>query len=144
MGYTRMDPAQLIEFLTTPVRPGVLGTTRANGRPHLAPVWYVLDGPDTVYFNTGSDTIKGRTLRRTGWAALTVQDDRPPFSYATVSGPVELIDDLEQVREWAAVLGGRYMGADRAAEYGARNAVPGELLCRLRIEQRYGVLDVAH
>ncbi len=138
-----MDPDQLQAFLTAPVRPGILGTTRKNGRPHLAPVWYVLDGPDTLYFNTGSDTIKGRTLRRTGWAALTVQDDRPPFSYAGVSGPVELIEDLEQVRHWAAILGGRYMGAERAQEYGDRNAVPGELLCRLQIEQRYGVRDVA-
>lgn len=35
------------------------------------------------------------------------------------------------------------MGAERAQEYGDRNAVPGELLCRLQIEQRYGVRDVA-
>ena len=28
-------------------------------------------------------------------------------------------------------IGGRYMGADRAEEFGARNGVPGELIVRL-------------
>jgi hypothetical protein len=31
------------------------------------------------------------------------------------------------------VLGGRYMGEDRAREFGERNGVPGELLVRLRV-----------
>ena len=70
-------------------------------------------------FNTAVDTVKGRILRRTGYAVLTVQDDRPPFSYLTVEGPVELVDDLDEVRRWATTIGGRYMGADRAEELGA-------------------------
>jgi hypothetical protein len=49
-----------------------------------------------------------------------------------VSGIAELIDDLDQVRHWAGVIGGRYMGADQADAYGARNGVPGELLVRIR------------
>ena len=45
-------------------------------------------------FTTGATTVKGRTLRRTGWAAMTVDDDRPPFSFVTVEGPVTISDDL--------------------------------------------------
>jgi hypothetical protein len=41
------------------------------------------------------------------------------------------------------VIGGRYMGDDRAEEYGARNGVPGELLVRLTPEKVLGVFDVA-
>lgn len=126
-----------------PARPAILSTTRKNGQPHAAPIWYDLDDDGTVCFNTGSETVKGRTLARTGWGALTVQDDRPPFSYVTVSGPVELIDDLDEVRAWAARIGGRYMGADQADAYGARNGVPGELLVRLTIQKHAGELNVA-
>jgi hypothetical protein len=32
---------------------------------------------------------------------------------------------------WATLIGGRYMGADRAEEFGRRNGVPGELLVRV-------------
>ena len=32
---------------------------------------------------------------------------------------------------WATELGGRYMGAEQAEQFGRRNAVPGELLVRL-------------
>ena len=87
--------------------------------------------------------MKGRNLRRAGRASLCVQDDRPPFSFVTVEGPVTLIDDLDQVRAWAGRIGGRYMGADRADEYGDRNGVPGELLVRLTPEHVVAAADVA-
>ena len=41
------------------------------------------------------------------------------------------------------MVGGRYMGADRAQEFGARNGVPGELLVRLRAEMVVAMRDVA-
>ncbi len=50
----------------------------------------------------------------------------------TIEGRVELSADLDEVLRWATVLGERYMGQDRGAAFGARNAVPGELLVRLR------------
>ena len=48
-----------------------------------------------------------------------------------IEGPAAWSDDLDDVRSWAARIGGRYMGADRAEEYGARNGVPGELVVRV-------------
>jgi PPOX class probable F420-dependent enzyme len=87
--------------------------------------------------------VKGRNLRRTGRAALCVQDDRPPFSFVTIDGVVSIEDDIELVRSWAACIGGRYMGADRAEEYGERNGVPGELLVRLSPDHVVAAADVA-
>ena len=55
-------------------------------------------------------------MASTGTATICVQDDGPPFSFVTVEGTVELIDDIDLVREWAARIGGRYMGRDRAEE----------------------------
>ena len=48
-----------------------------------------------------------------------------------VTGEATWTDDLDEVRAWAARIGARYMGPDRAEEYGARNGVPGELLVRV-------------
>ncbi|MDQ1446133.1 MAG: hypothetical protein QOI20_2597 [Acidimicrobiaceae bacterium] len=132
MGYTDMQDWRA--FLRSPVRPGVLATVRADGSAHTAPIWFDLDGDDVV-FNTGTGTVKGKNLARTGRAALCVQDDQPPFAFASIEGPVTLSADLDEVREWAARIGARYMGAERADEYGARNGVPGELLVRLAPER---------
>ncbi|GLV77307.1 MULTISPECIES: PPOX class F420-dependent oxidoreductase [Streptomyces] len=129
-----MTKDQWQKFLLEGTRTAKLSTVRADGSPHLAPVWFLLDGDDLV-FNTGQDTVKGRNLARDGRVAICVDDDRPPFAFVTLRGHAELIDDLEQVRHWATRIAARYMGEDRAEEYGARNGVPGELLVRVRIDK---------
>lgn len=118
-------------FLLAGTRTGILATVRADGRPHAAPVWFTLDGDDVV-FTTGAGTVKGRNLRRDGRAAFVVDDGTPPFDFVTMEGRVELSDDMAELQRWATVLGERYMGKDRGAAFGARNAVPSELLVRLR------------
>ncbi len=72
-----------------------------------------------------------------------MDDERPPFSFVVLEGTVELSHDVEEVRRWATVIGGRYMGPDRAEEYGARNGVPGELLARLRPSRVVSEADLA-
>ena len=139
-----MTEAEVWEFLTSmPPHTGKLATVRADGRPHVAPVWYVVDDDRSIVFNTGERTVKGRNLRRTGYAAMSVDDERPPFSFVTLEGPVELVADLDQLRRWATLIGGRYMGEDRAEGYGDRNAVPGELVARLRPEKMTSAKDLA-
>lgn len=44
-------------------------------------------------------------------------------------------DDVTETRRVATVVGGRYMGADRAEEFGARNGVAGELVVRLAMDR---------
>jgi PPOX class probable F420-dependent enzyme len=130
-------------FLRHPVRPAVLATTRRDGGPHAAPVWYDVDDDGTLLFTTGATTVKGRAVRRDGRVALCVQDDQPPFSFVAVEGRATWTDDVDEVRAWATRIGGRYMGADRADEFGARNGVPGELLVRVTPERVTGARDVA-
>jgi PPOX class probable F420-dependent enzyme len=131
-----MNDQEVRAFLDAlPARTGKLATVRADGRPHVAPVWFDVDDDGSLVFNTGEATVKGRNLRRDPRASLCVDDQLPPFSFVVVEGVVEISDDLEEVRRWAGRIGGRYMGADRAEEYGARNGVPGELVVRLRPER---------
>jgi PPOX class probable F420-dependent enzyme len=118
-------------FLTHGTRTAKLATVRSDGRPHLAPIWFVLDGDDLV-FTTGKETAKGRNIRRQSRVSLCVDDDRPPFAYVMVEGDVEISEDSADLLRWATAIGGRYMGQDQAEAFGRRNAVPGELLVRVR------------
>jgi PPOX class probable F420-dependent enzyme len=139
-----MSDAEVRAFLAgTPPHTAKLATVCADGRPHVAPVWYDVDDDGTIVFNTGESTLKGRNLRRDPRASLCVDDERPPFSYVLVEGVVELSEDLDEVREWATRIGGRYMGESRAEEYGARNGVAGELLARLRPRRVVSASDLA-
>ena len=54
-----MSEEALDRFLSEGTRTGKLATVRADGRPHVAPVWFILDGPDLV-FMTAADSLKGR------------------------------------------------------------------------------------
>ena len=142
MGYQPMSEEERRAFLRSPVRPAVLSTGRADGRPHAAPVWYDLDG-DVVVFTTGRSTIKGRNLRRDPRVALCVQDERPPFAFVLVEGIAAVSEDPGDLLHWATRIGGRYMGADHADQYGRRNAVPGELLVRVMPLHVASAKDVA-
>jgi PPOX class probable F420-dependent enzyme len=118
-------------FLSAGTRTAKLATARADGRAHVAPVWFVLDGDD-VLFNTGKTSVKGRNPARDPRATICVDDDRPPYAFVLVEGKATISEEPAELRHWAARIGGRYMGEDRAEEFGARNGVPGELLVRLR------------
>lgn len=116
---------------------------RADGRPHAAPIWYDLDAQVPV-FTTGASTVKSPNLLRDPRVTLCVHDDRPPFSFLVAEGVAEISGAPEELRHWAGRIGGRYMGSDRAEEYGARNGVPGELLVRVTIDRMTGALEVAY
>jgi len=133
---------QVRDFLLHGTRTGKVAWVASDGAPHVAPIWFTLDGEDIV-FNTGADTGKGRSLVREGRASLVVDDEAPPFSFVKIDGRVTVSDDLDEVRRFATVIGGRYMGADRAEEFGARNGVPGELVIRVHPERVTAAFDIA-
>ena len=138
----KMTDREWREFVAGGTRTGKLTTTRRDGRPHVVPVWFVLDDDDLV-FTTGAETIKGRALTRSGWASICVDDQEPPYSFVTVSGPVTISTDLNLMLPLAIRIGARYMGEHLGERFGRRNAVGGELLVRLRAEHVFAVRGVA-
>lgn len=118
-------------FLEHGTRTGKLAYTSPSGRPLVAPIWFVLDG-DEIVFNTGGGTAKGRALRRDSTASLCVDLEQPPYAFVQVQATVALSEDPDELLRTATSVARRYMGADRAEEFGRRNAVPGELVVRLR------------
>jgi PPOX class probable F420-dependent enzyme len=138
-----MNAAEREAFLdATPARTAVLAVTRKDGRPIGAPIWFVRDGEELV-FTTGADTLKGKALRRDPRVALTIQDELPPFSYVIAEGEARWSEDMDELLHWATVIGGRYMGEEVAEQYGKRNAVPGELLVRVRPTRWQSAKDLA-
>jgi hypothetical protein len=137
-----MSDAQWREFVSVGTRTGKLATTRRDGRPHVVPIWFVLDGDDIV-FNTGASTLKGRNLLRTGQASVCIDDETPPFAFVAITGPVTVSDDVEAMLPFSIQIGARYMGEEDGEQFGRRNAVPGELLVRLRAENVYAQQAVA-
>ena len=117
-------------FLMAGTRTGKIATVRADGRPHVAPIWFEVDG-NAILFTTGQDAVKAKNIRRDNRICFTVDDDTPPYSFAIIDGTAELIDDPEELLKLATRLGGRYMGQERAEEYGKRNGVSGELIVRI-------------
>ncbi|MEU7860724.1 PPOX class F420-dependent oxidoreductase [Nonomuraea sp. NPDC049141] len=126
----KMSTEEWHAFVSRGAPTGRLATIGADGTPNITPVWYIFDGEDFL-FTTGGTTAKARNLRRSPRAALSVADDAPPFAYVEARGHVTLSEDLDELLDVAGRAGARYMGADKGAEFGRRNAVPGELVVRL-------------
>jgi hypothetical protein len=58
-------------------------------------------------------------------------------------GTAEITEDPGLLLEWVTRIAGRYVGAERAEEYGRRNAMPGELLVRIKPNHVVAQADIA-
>jgi len=112
-------------------RTGKLGYISGSGRPLVAPVWFIIEGGCAV-FNTGRETAKGQALARDARVTLCVDQEEPPYGFVQVQGVAELSEDPAELLRTATAIAARYMGSDRADEFGKRNGVSGELVVRLR------------
>ena len=139
-----MTPAEYRQFMLDTPRTGKLATVRADGRPHVVPVWFDLDG-DVLVFTAGETTIKGKAIRRDPRVCICVDDEKPPFSFVVFDVVSEIANPTpEELVYWATRLARRYMGDALAESYGKRNGVPGELLFRVtptKVLAKKGISD---
>jgi PPOX class probable F420-dependent enzyme len=132
---------QVRHFLNEGTRTAKLGTLTPSGWPHVIPIWFVLDG-DEIVSSTGRDTVKGRYLLRDERVSLCVDDERPPFAFVHIRGRAR-IDEQSDLLAWTTRIAGRYMGPAQAEAFGRRNAVPTELLARVRPVRVIAEFDLA-
>ncbi|WP_433275241.1 PPOX class F420-dependent oxidoreductase [Pseudonocardia xinjiangensis] len=141
---TQIAP-EIRAFLTEGTRTGKLGFVAADGRPLVAPVWFVVEGPDDapeLVFNTGASTAKGRAVARDPRIVICVDLEEPPYAFVQVQGEATVSEDPDELLRTATAIAARYVGADRAEEFGKRNGVPGELVVRLRPTKVVAALDM--
>jgi PPOX class probable F420-dependent enzyme len=139
-----MSREEALAFLSEGTRTGKVAVVRVDGSPIVTPVWFLVDADGSIVFTTAEQSVKGRSFARDGRISLCVDDQEPPFAFVRVDGRVSLSEDLEQLRRYATRLGARYMGEERAVEYGERNGVPGELLVRIEEPHIVGLADIAN
>src|SRR5438270_1365081 len=88
----------------------VLATINSDGTPQLTTMWYLLEG-DTIVMNTKAGRIKDRNMRRDPRISICVADG---YTYVTISGTVEMIDDPQIAQRDIYRLAARYDGEEAA------------------------------
>ena len=85
-----MSREEIEAFLMSGTRTGKVSTVRKDGRPHLAPIWFVLDSNkdnnNSIIFTTGNESVKGKNMLRDPRVSLCVDDQTPPFSLVVIEG----------------------------------------------------------
>jgi PPOX class probable F420-dependent enzyme len=94
-------------FLSAGTRTAVLATTREDGRPHAAPIAFVLDDDD-VLFLTNAESVKGRDLLRDPRVTLVIDDETPPFAFVMIEGTALASRDVADIEHVARRINQRY------------------------------------
>jgi PPOX class probable F420-dependent enzyme len=137
-----LDGEQIRAFLMEGTRTAKVAVVRHDGSPLVTPVWFLVESDETIVFTTGKHTVKGRALERDPRVSFCVEDDRPPFAFVRVDGVAELSEDPADLRLCAIRIAERYMGTERAQEFGERNSVPGEVVVRVRPTHTVGQVEL--
>lgn len=104
-----------------------LTTLRADGSPHVTPVWFVhtLDATDgTFWIGCGTDSVKVRNVRRDPRVSLALEDAGAPV---VAEGAVEVVEtgfDPGVVAEFAAKYGWDVTLPERVGQVRALLRVP--------------------
>ncbi|MEM9204633.1 MAG: PPOX class F420-dependent oxidoreductase [Actinomycetota bacterium] len=142
-----MSPEEVVAFMTTGSRTGKLALVRKNGSPTVTPVWFTVD-PDNgdVVFMTGKDSPKARMLAREPRVSICVDVMEMPYDFARIDGVAAITtydEDPVAVRYWATESCRRFVGDDRAEEFGARNGGDDEVVVRVTPTKYVGAFGVS-
>ena len=110
---TRLSQAEIDSQLAKP-HVAHLVSIRADGRPHVAPVWYAREG-GRVWVMTGSGTAKARNIANNPAVSLSIAAPGRPYWYIVVEGEATLTThNLESI---VPNICTRYDGPIRGAEF---------------------------
>ena len=102
-----------------------LVTQRPNGKPHVAPVWYVWDGSRAVVM-AGQDAIKVKNIGRNPAVSLSIAAAQRPYQYVIIEGLATVTkEDLDrQVRRICL----RYDGPERGEAFARELLAEGRMV----------------
>lgn len=72
-----------------------LATVRPDGRPHLVPIWFVVDD-DRWYICTSPGSVKARNLQANPRVALALEDGDNPYVVEGVARQVQPSESVAQ------------------------------------------------
>jgi PPOX class probable F420-dependent enzyme len=139
-----MTSYEIRNFLLKGTFTGKLGTVNKNGTSHIVPIWYALNKENNILFNTGKNSVKAKNIQRDNRVRLCVDDQIPLYSFVIIDGIAEIMNvEPNELFKWAKIIAARYMGNDKADEYGKRNSSEGELLIKIKPTKIIGQKDIA-
>jgi len=141
-----MSPEEVVAFMRHGTRTGKLAVTRKDGRPHIAPVWFDVDvATGEFVFVMGKESLKARCIRRDPRVAICVDTMEMPYDFARIDGVASISgfdEDPAAMLHWATETCRRYVGDERAEEFGHRNATGDEVLVRVRPNNYVGATGI--
>jgi PPOX class probable F420-dependent enzyme len=127
----RMSQAEREEFLAG-LHVGVLSVASPDGRgPLTAPVWYTYQPGGTVNVSTGRGSRKALAIEASGRISLCAQEERLPYKYVTVEGPVSMAEATDAER---LELARRYLGPEGGDAYIAASPGGAQVMIRMTPE----------
>ena len=150
-----MRSKEIKRFLMQGTFTGKLATVKKDGSAHVVPIWFVLDDEDDsnrkgkqkvgdIVLTTGSTSIKARNIQRDNRVSISVDDQTPPFSFVVIHGAAKIQDSKkDELLKWATKIAERYMGSDKAEEYGRVNSGEGAMLVRIKPTKIIAEKDIA-
>ena len=139
----RLGDEEIRAFLTAGTRTGKLAVTRLDGSPMVVPIWFAVDDDGTLLFTTWARASRASRCAATGACRCAwTRSSRPtPTCASTASRRSRTTRSSCAPGRRASAA--RYMGAERAEQYGERNGVPGELLVRITPTRIVAQADIA-
>ena len=145
-----MSKREIRRFLMMGTFTGKLATVKKDGSPHIVPIWFVLEsrnksgGIFDIIFTTDNTSIKARNIQRNNRVSICVDDQTPPFSFVIVNGTAKTYNiERDELFRIARKIALRYVGKDKAEDYGRRNSTVGEVLVRIKPTKIIAAKDIA-
>jgi hypothetical protein len=125
----RLSGEQLASFLDRR-NFAVVGSARANGRPHAAMSVYIRRGT-TFWLPTMAGSVRERNLRGTPWLTMVIAEADHPVHIAVIAeGPAEVVAPPQVPADVRAAATGEWVStwiclkAERLLSYADENAKP--------------------
>jgi len=118
----RMTPDEVLAFIAEQKVINV-ATMNPNGRPHLAPLWYVPHGEGFATWTYGKSQ-KVANLRRLPQATVLIEsgDTYDKLRGVQFEADVQILENVPEVAEIGSAMAQRYGGGSLAAEVVAAQA----------------------
>jgi hypothetical protein len=125
----RLNATQLASYLDRRAF-AVVGSTRADGRPHAAMSVYVRRGT-TFWMPTMAGSVRERHLRGTPWLTMVIAEaDHPQHIAVIAEGPAHIVAPPDVPADVRAAVTGDWVStwvrltAERLLSYADENAAP--------------------
>jgi PPOX class probable F420-dependent enzyme len=132
--------AELAELLDSN-KLGTLATVGKDGLPRLSVVYFANKG-ERIFISTRRERVKAKDVERTGWAALSVRGEEPPYPSATFAGSA--VVRTTGIGEDTALIMGRIAGLPEPPEPQSDEALAeaGRVLIEITVERVSAVMHV--